>query len=145
MIITLELEATAAAPEITVDILLNETLLYQSALNQTLISITHNFDDTVECVEQKIQIRFAGKSNHHTKCDDDGNIISDVALIVKNFEIEHIKVVDIFCLGKKCYQHNFNGTAEEFVDEFYGYIGCNGVITFDFYSPIYLWIGEQFP
>jgi hypothetical protein len=144
MIITLELEATAAAPEITVEMLLNETLLYQSALNQTLISITHNFDDTVDCVEQKIQIRLAGKSNNHTSCDDNGNIISDVALIVKKFEIEHISVVDIFCSGKQCYRHNFNGTAEEFVDEFYGYIGCNGTVTFDFYSPIYLWIGDQF-
>jgi hypothetical protein len=144
MIVALELEATAVAADITVEILLNEILLYKSSLDQTQIVITHDFSDTIDIVDQKIQIRLAGKSNHHTKCDDNGDIISDVALLVKKFEIEHISVVDIFCSGKQCYQHNFNGTAEEFVDEFYGYIGCNGTVTFDFYSPIYLWIGDQF-
>jgi len=144
MIILLDLEATGVASDITVEILLNEISLYKSSLIETPITITHNFNDIDYRVDQKIQIKFDGKTHHHTIVDSDGNITTDVALLVKKFEIEHISVTDVFCLGKKCYQHDFNGTLSSICDEFYGYIGCNGVVTFDFYCPIYLWIGEHF-
>jgi uncharacterized 2Fe-2S/4Fe-4S cluster protein (DUF4445 family) len=144
MIILLDLEATGVASDITVEILLNEISLYKSSLIETPITITHNFNDIDYRVDQKIQIKFDGKTHHHTIVDSDGNITTDVALLVKKFEIEHINVTDVFCSGKKCYQHDFNGTSLSICDEFYGYIGCNGVVTFDFYCPIYLWIGEHF-
>lgn len=141
---SIELEPTAISSDIEVEILLDHTLLHRSSLDKNLIRLTHDFDDPVDRLNRKIQIKFDGKNKKHTVVDTNGTIITDTALVIKKFEIENISVMDVFCSGKKCYLHNFNGTAAPIEDEFYGYIGCNGVVTFDFYCPIYLWIGDQF-
>lgn len=144
MKIALEITPTTAAADISVTVLLNGTVVHESAADHT-VYLTLQLDDAVQHTDQKLQIKLDGKNQQHTKVDVDGNIISDAAVEIKRFDIEDIGVLDVFCSGKKCYVHNFNGNSDSFEDEFYGYIGCNGTVTFDFYSPIYLWIGEQFP
>jgi hypothetical protein len=41
------------------------------------------------------------------------------------------------------YTHNFNGAGAETQEKFYGEIGCNGIVSLKFSTPIYLWLLEH--
>lgn len=98
-------------------------------------------DDQSE--NHQLIIDMQGKTPDHTKIDDEGNILEDVVVNVDKIIIDDIDVTDIFCKGALCYRHDFNGTQEEIVDEFYGVIGCNGTIIIEFTTPIHIWFLEQ--
>jgi hypothetical protein len=144
MKISLELAATTPSTDVVIEIAAAGNVIHRGNLTQNLV-LDFDLPDHDQLTDQQIQINFNGKTHRHTVVDHTGVIVSDVAVEVKEFKIEDISVRDIFCLGKKCYHHNHNGSTNWIVDEFYGYMGFNGTVTFDFYSPVYLWIGEQFP
>jgi hypothetical protein len=46
--------------------------------------------------------------------------------------------------SEKCvYTHNFNDTQPEIQDTFHGIAGCNGTISLQFNTPVYLWLLEN--
>lgn len=144
MRIFLELVPTAAADDVCVEISAGGQVVHRSNLLQHLISLDFEMTDHAERTPQQILIKLDGKKNQHTCVNSHGIILSDVAVEVKKFEIENIDVRNIFCSGQRCYWHNYNGKSDWYTDEFSGYIGFNGTVSFDLYSPVYLWIGEQF-
>jgi hypothetical protein len=56
--------------------------------------------------------------------------------------IDDLDVNQLF-LEKCVYQHNFNGSQPDIKDTFHGVAGCNGTISFEFSTPIYLWLLEN--
>jgi hypothetical protein len=64
----------------------------------------------------------------------------DVAFLVNALEFEDIDMTPVLYPNNPCYTHNLNGSAEERVDEFSGFMGCNGTASFEFSTPIYLWM-----
>lgn len=141
----MELVPTAAAVDVVATVSVSNTIVHQTDLTKPTICLNFELHDHNQKTPQCISIELAGKTHRHTTVDHQGIIVSDVALEIKEFKIEHISVRDLFCSGQQCYQHNHNGASDWINDEFYGYMGFNGTVSFDFYSPIYLWIGEQFP
>jgi hypothetical protein len=69
--------------------------------------------------------------------------MSDCAVIVEKILLDDIDVTEIYCAGLECYTHNNNGSTEDVVDEFYGYIGCNGTVEISWYTPMNLWFIKQ--
>ena len=90
------------------------------------------------------ELRFVlkGKMSGHTKIDDQGNIVKDATLQLSNITIDGIDITQLF-QEKSVYTHDFNGSQPEIQDKFYGTAGCNGVISFQFTTPIYLWLLEH--
>lgn len=126
----------------------NEILL-SCSLNGNLID---SWESTVEVKKIKVQVKdtqfyqdqtidilMQGKSHAHTKIDSEGNILYDVYAKIDKIIFDEVDVTEIFCEGKQCYIHDNNGTSDEFVDEFYGLIGCNGTVKIDFYTPLWQW------
>ena len=91
---------------------------------------------------QKVQFILSGKTAEHTKIDDQGNIIEDAMIKINSVTIDGIDVDQLF-IDKTQYNHDFNSTQPAIVDRFYGFMGCNGVLTFEFSTPIYLWLLEN--
>lgn len=94
-------------------------------------------DDTVEG-EHELKFILKNKLPEHTKIDD-GNIISDAMVTVSNLRFDDIEILPIVT-NSAVYRHNFNNTGEEKEDTFYGNMGCNGVASLKFTTPIYLWL-----
>ena len=95
-------------------------------------------DDTDKILPRKISIEMIGKADYHTELDDKGNIIKDHYVIIENIIFDEIDVTDLYCNGTQCYTHT-NG----FTDEFYGFIGVNGVVNIDFYTPLWKWFNSK--
>jgi hypothetical protein len=89
-----------------------------------------------------LRIVLQGKTLDHTQIDADGNIVKDATLQISNVVIDEIDINQLF-LDKCVYTHNFNGTQPEIADTFHGVAGCNGTISFEFSTPIYLWLLEN--
>lgn len=104
-------------------------------------TINCEFDDDTDQLHQ-IKIVVKHKTHEHTQLNDQGEILKDSTLEIKKFEIDCIDI-DNIVQKKATYTHSFNGTQSEIVDKFYSVAGCNGIIAFEFTSPVYLWILEN--
>lgn len=82
------------------------------------------------------------KTDTHTKIDADGNIIEDARLIISDLAFDEIELNQIF-VSQAVYTHDFNGTQAQTQTKFYGEMGCNGTVSLEFTTPIYLWLLEH--
>jgi hypothetical protein len=92
--------------------------------------------------EHELRIVLTGKTNDHTKIDDQGNITKDALISVLNIQVDEIDATQLFHAQAQ-YHHDFNGTQEPTQSKFYRYMGCNGTVSLKFSTPIYLWLLEN--
>jgi hypothetical protein len=101
------------------------------------VKISHDIDE--DDAEHQLRVILKNKLPEHTTVDADGNITQDAVINVGSFEFEEIDV-DQVVQEQAEYTHNFNGSAAEVQDKFFGSMGCNGTLSLKFTTPIYLWL-----
>jgi hypothetical protein len=138
MQVELSISATADASDIQTVIFADSTEVLNSSAKNKSQRVFFEIDEDIQNTHI-ITICMSGKQPKHTTVDELGNILTDVMIRVEHIIIDEIDCTDIFCSGLLCYRHNSNGGQPEFVDEFYGLLGCNGIVTFEFTTPIHLW------
>jgi hypothetical protein len=138
--ISFDIETSDAECPLGMEIRLDNTVLMKNHHVQEKIAFEYDIND--DDGEHKLQIVLTGKTTDHTRVDADGNIIKDATLTISNIVIDDININQLF-LDKCVYTHDFNGTQPEIVDTFHGIAGCNGTISFEFSTPIYLWLLEN--
>jgi hypothetical protein len=104
-------------------------------------AVDHDFDDTVE-QQHVVKIVLKNKTTKHTQINNQGTIVSDSTLEIKNFNIDDIDI-DQVVREQAVYRHDFNGTGTETTDSFYNTVGCNGTVALEFSTPVYLWLLEK--
>ncbi len=125
---------------IGIEIWLDDAVLLSNNHVQEKIAFDYNIGD--DDGEHELRVVLTGKTADHTKVDEAGNIVKDATLQISNVVIDDIDINQLF-LEKCVYTHNFNGTQPEIADTFHGVAGCNGTISFEFSTPIYLWLLEN--
>ena len=90
----------------------------------------------------KLVIEMSGKTDDHTVLDDDGNIMLDSLIEIKDMSLDEIELGFVFSEQAK-YHHNGNGYTEWQEEEFHGIMGCNGYVEMNFTGPVYLWLLEN--
>ena len=90
----------------------------------------------------ELRLILKNKKATDTKIDEQGNIVSDATLSISDLAFDEIKLGHMVT-KLATYDHDFNGTKELIQDKFYGEIGCNGVVSLGFTTPIYLWLLEN--
>lgn len=98
-------------------------------------------DDTLEA-EHNLEIVMSGKTQDHTKLDEQGNIVKDALLKITDVSIDEVDV-SLLLYTLATYSHDFNGTADHTRVPFHGLLGCNGIVSFKFSTPYYLWLLEN--
>ncbi len=139
----IELTGTAECSEITADILLDNQLIttYTCSLKSCTVPITLEDNHA----RHTLSVIMQGKTHQHTVVDDQGHILEDASISITKLEFEDIDMMTIFCQGAICYTHSFNDVERPAeLDEFYGYMGCNGAVNIEFDTPIYLWFNKHF-
>jgi len=137
----LSLKAWATGPDLTLTIYFNNLKVWQQSLGSDPEIINHEFDDIDDTVNV-VEIEMSGKSQDHTKVDDHGNIVEDRCIEIRDLCLDDIELGNI--LSQKCkYSHDFNGTKDPVEEKFWGTMGCNGRVRFEFSSPVYLWLLEN--
>ena len=109
---------------------------------QSVTPVTFTLD--AEPIDQELKFVLKNKTSDHTTIDDAGQIVKDAYLTIANFSFNDIELDNIF-LEKCQYHHDFNGSKDHVVLPFYGDLGCNGEVVFEFRSPVYYWILESIP
>jgi hypothetical protein len=137
--ILLKLHGTAV--DANIHLIVNGTKHSTFCFDNGLHKIKISLDDSAQ--DQCIQLIMTGKNHTHTKIDSNGNILSDVYATVESIEFNDIEVKEVFCKGNLCYEHNNNNQTDNILDQFYGFIGCNGTIFINFYTPINFWFIEH--
>ena len=138
--LSFDIETSNAECPMGVEIWLDDAMLLSNNHVQGKITFIHDISDDVD--ERKLRIVIFGKPSDYTQVDDAGNIIKDATLQISQVEIDTLDVNQLF-LDKCVFTHDFNGTQPEIVDTFHGIAGCNGTISFEFSTPIYLWLLEN--
>jgi hypothetical protein len=131
------LDPTAA---VGLEIWIDDAQIYNTEHVAEPVNFTHEFADT----DSKHQLRFVmkNKTHDHTKIDEAGNILSDCRICIEKLSFDEIELGQIF-IDRAVYEHDFNGTAAPTKDQFFGEMGCNGTVTLEFTTPIYLWLLEN--
>jgi len=117
----------------------------QCVFNQPSMVLGMDFEHECDDTDNKVtEIKFVlkHKTPEHTKISQDGAIVSDSMIAVKNFTVDGISV-DQILYNLAEYQHDFNGTGAQTTEKFYGTLGCNGTVSLKLTSPIYLWLLEN--
>lgn len=114
------------------------------ALDLESVTDTIQFEHRIPDDEKNHVMKFVMKNKlpTHTKIDEQGNIISDACLTITDVKFENITLGQIFIELAK-YQHDFNGIGPSTVESFYGQMGCNGTVSIEFDTPVYLWLLEH--
>ena len=131
---------TDAAAAIGVEIWLDQEQIFNVDHVKETIEFTHKFDE--DGLPHRLRFIMKNKTEDLTIVDDTGFIVADARLIINNIEFDEIEIDQLFC-DRAIYTHNFNGTQPEIKDRFFGEIGCNGIISLDFTTPVYIWLLEN--
>ena len=130
----------ATNPGATLTIMLDNHTIWSGDPGLAPVDISHDFSD--DAADHVLAIVMQGKTEKHTVVNDQGEITEDLLVSVKNFFLDGIDVSQLVW-EKAQYFHDFNGSQEEIVDQFFGDMGCNGRIEFRFTSPAYIWLLEN--
>jgi hypothetical protein len=116
----------------------------QQIFNQDWVTdpqtISYEFSD----LDADHELRFVMKNKtvDHTKVDESGAIVKDACLIISDLAFDEIALGHIVT-EKAEYIHDFNGTGSLTQHKFFSEIGCNGVVSLKFTTPVYLWLLEN--
>jgi hypothetical protein len=119
---------------------MDSQLIYCACPPEESVLIQHDFDDSDN--QHLLEIALSGKLPQHTKIDDQGCIVEDQYIEISDVSLDGIEIHQIF-LEHARYRHDFNGAQAEITDQFFGVMGCNGVVSFAFSGPVYLWLLEN--
>jgi hypothetical protein len=140
MQLNLEFSASSDCTDIFIKIYLDNNIIFESTAQQQSQQVLCNIDESP--ADHELRLVMSGKNQNHTVVDNAGEIISDIYFKIDQLEFEDLDMQEVFCLGKECYTHSFNSDQPEFLDEFYGVMGCNGTVKINFTTPIYLWLAD---
>jgi hypothetical protein len=138
--IEFDISTTDAAAELGIQVWIDELCVHQHSHVTETYHFKHDIID--EEATRKLKIVMTGKTSAHTQLDSTGNIVKDAMLGIHNIMLDEINIDKIF-YKIATYEHDFNGTRPKCLDTFFGNMGCNGTIEFEFATPGYLWLLEN--
>ncbi len=100
----------------------------------------HEFRDDASLHEFGIELQ--GKTHEHTVLDAQGVILHDVVAEIDQMALDGIMLGHAFHHNSR-YCHDHNGTTDPVETGFFGTMGCNGRVSMQFSSPVYLWLLEN--
>ena len=123
-----------------VEIWLDNERIYHNAWIKEAVQFEHAISD--DDSNRELRWILTGKTDAHTKINENNEIVKDALITISNIEIDDI---DISTMAQvhAVYSHNFNGHKDTVQDRFYGVMGCNGTVSFKFITPFYLWLLEN--
>lgn len=138
--ITCNLSTSDGSIPLGLEIWLDDQEIFNQEWIKDSVTFCHELPDTD--AEHELRFVMKNKTAEHTIVDDQGNLVKDAVLTVSDLAFDEILLGEI-CTKLAIYSHNFNGTKPSIQDQFFGTMGCNGVVTLKFTTPVYLWLLEN--
>lgn len=135
-----DVSRTPAEPPLQFRVILDNNVVYELDCDQDHVKIAIDDDGTARTHNMVLEL--SNKQPHHTRINEQQEIVEDAVVTVKNITVDSISIDQIFS-EKSQYQHNYNGNSDAVTDRFYGVMGCNGAVSMPFTAPVYLWLLEN--
>lgn len=136
----ISLEANSNACGLQLDFCFDNDLIHSMVLTTAIQNFCHEFDDSA--ASHRFEIKLSNKLPTQCRVNQSGEIVEDVVAEIRNVSLSGIKLGEVF-YGQSLYFHDHNGASKPTVGQFYEKMGCNGIIRFDFSSPVYAWCIEN--
>lgn len=118
-------------------IIVNNTVLVESTVIKSLTTFSLDIPDSGT---QEIRLVMSGKQPTDTTFDSSGNFVKNPMIEIRSIVIESCDCQRWVSENSK-YTHNFNdGNADTIVDSFDTCMGCNGSVSFEIVTPVYVWL-----
>jgi hypothetical protein len=137
----LSLEVSTPGNHIGLQIRLDTQIIFDSYDNLNKKVIEYTFADSADTTHV-LEIEMTGKLPADTEIDQQGNVVSDISITIENLAFDGIPLGHLVT-KLAVYTHNFNGSQDTIQDQFFGNMGCNGIVKLEFTSPMYLWMLEN--
>jgi hypothetical protein len=137
----LSLVATAPGGHIGLQIRLDTKIIFDSKEALENHVFEHEFADSADA-NHVLEIEMMGKLPSDTTINSKGEILSDRAITIENIAFDEIELGQLVT-DLATYTHDFNGSRDTIEDQFFGSMGCNGIVRIEFSSPVYLWMLEN--
>jgi hypothetical protein len=139
-VISFAISPSDPACPLGVEVWIDQQQIFNTEHLADTVNVSHDIveDDS----EHELRVVLKNKKTDHTTVDADGNITQDAVITVGSFEVEDIDVNQVV-QDQAVYIHDFNGSAAETQDKFFGSMGCNGTLILRFSTPIYIWLLEN--
>ena len=135
------LQARTNQGTLHLQVALDDQIHWQGDVTTEPVTISVVLDDAVE-MDHQLAITLGGKTPEDTIVDAQGQILEDRTLEISHITMDDIDIQSLIYEHAE-YAHDFNGTAEPVIDEFFGTMGCNGTVSLRFSTPVYLWLLEN--
>jgi hypothetical protein len=133
--------ARGTDPGLSLQVRFDNQVIFDSPLTADPVEIQHQFEE-LDGHTHVLELEMSGKSIDHTVIDADGKIVADQVIEITNMSLLGNELGHLF-VEHSVYTHDFNGSGPATQQEFYTIMGCNGVVRFEFTSPVYLWLLEN--
>jgi hypothetical protein len=137
--IKLKIGSTDYSIPLGLEVWLDDKFIYDAVVNAPVLN---EFEIADTDGKHELRVVLKNKLPEHTKIDAEGKIVADAMLTVDLVEFDEININDLF-IAKSQYSHSFNSDSEPILDKCYGNLGCNGTVSLEFASPVYLWLLEH--
>lgn len=138
--IACKIGSTDYSANLGLEIWLDDQLMYN--IDHVLDEIPVNFEVNEDEAEHEFKFVMKNKNSSHTTIDESGNILADARIVITDVAFDEVVLGQIF-IDNTTYIHDFNGTQPTTTTKFYGEMGCNGTVSLQFFTPIYLWLLEH--
>lgn len=138
--ITFDLDSTDYTVNLAFEVLLNNTVVF--ATEHVAHPTAVEFAITDNGGEHELKFVLKNKTQDHTAINEHGNIVSDAMLSITNVAIDEIKLGHMF-FEQTHYHHDGNGDQLLTDHKFFGNMGCNGYVSMQFSTPLFLWLLEK--
>jgi hypothetical protein len=141
---TVEFDCVISSTDFSVplglEIWIDQYKLFDQDHIDQIYKIQHKISDDLG--DHELRFVLKNKLPDYTQVDDQGNIISDAVLSITDMRFDGINCDHLISTLAQ-YHHDYNGSQNQVVDEFYGTMGCNGTVSVKFSTPIYIWLLEN--
>lgn len=119
----------------------NGNSIFEVQTTQDIYKIEHDIQD-IDNGTQTIEFIMSGKTDSHTEVDHKtSEILSTSQLEVNNICVDGLDISNTVHEHELMeYVHNTNGYTDTKKEVFDFYMGCNGIATFKFKTPFYVWL-----
>jgi hypothetical protein len=139
-VISFVISPSDPACPLNVEVWIDQQQIFATEHLANPVRISHDIAEND--ANHELRVILKNKLPEHTKIDADGSITQDAVINISSFEFEDIDINQVV-QDLAIYTHDFNGSAAEIQDKFFGSMGCNGTLSLRFSTPIYIWLLEN--
>jgi len=112
-----------------------------------IVLVEKKIEKTLELSDDskhQLTITLHGKIEEDTLLDDNGNILNDQLIKLKDIMIDDVSIIGLISLDQEkfYYEHDSNGSDDLKKHPFFDTLGCNGDAIIHFTTPFYVWLLE---